>query len=175
MEANQILGILQGAYKRLRSDRHPWPLTGSAIGKCPRRLAHRLAGVQESPRSPESKRLLELGHQRGARLHDVLAGEMPQQVVCLDEYPVWTPITSGQLAADVYAKAVAEFPLKPRPYLLLDGIFSVKGHVDTLIVDEGEATMLDYKTISSYGFGKLGKEPPSEEYRLQLMAYAAGL
>jgi hypothetical protein len=40
----------------------------SALGGCMREMAHRLAGMPAEPRTPESMRLLELGHQRGEEL-----------------------------------------------------------------------------------------------------------
>ena len=46
----------------------PWRPRPSGLGGCLREMAWRLSGAEAEPRTPESMRLLELGHQRGEEL-----------------------------------------------------------------------------------------------------------
>lgn len=117
-------------------------ISPSNLGGCLRQLAFLLHGHKGDPLPPESLRVFELGHQRGARLEELAKRVWPD---AQSQVPVRVPL----------------------------GRFALTGTLDLWI--PSLRTVVDFKTIGAYGATLLGKEGPSEEYKIQVHAYRDGL
>lgn len=164
--------LINSHYANLPKDRSDWPITPSSFGACPRRLALALEGVPMAPPGPESARVFELGHQRGAALAEALSSRVLSQDA---EWPAWVPIgLFGDEALRVYDKAHEYFP--GAPVHLRDGQLFIEGAADHVIHhNRAHVTLIDYKTAGGYGFGKLATDGVSIEYAIQVWAYRSSL
>jgi hypothetical protein len=73
----------------------PWRPRPSALGGCLREIAWRLSGALAEPRTPESMRVLELGHQRGEALERIAKDCWPNAEV---QVPLQIPWPGGFMA-----------------------------------------------------------------------------
>lgn len=138
--------------KKAREER-PFKIGPSNLGDCDRKLAFLLSGFVGRPISAEAARVFELGHQRGARLEELAKDIWPD---ARTQVPIRLPLYESA------ASAVADSP---------DGF--IEGTADLWI--PSQKLVVDFKTIGSFGAGLLAGEGPSEEYKLQLHAYRAGI
>jgi hypothetical protein len=122
-----------------------WP-RASGYGGCLREHAHLLAGFEPRPTSPESERVFELGHQRGARLAQVARTIWPD-AVC--ELEVEIPI-----------------PGHERP---------MHGHLDLWIPSERLIVDFKTAGGFKMGLLVTGAEAAGEDYEMQVQAYRHGI
>jgi len=178
MNGHRIVALINEAYENEPNDRHPWPITPSQFGHCQRELALKLAGRESTPIRAESLRVFELGHQRGARLHEVLDGALGTEWSVLTEKRVLVPLPiTGEEATDIKVMADGLFGAKGSPVHVDRDTLCLSGSLDTLIwrEDRTRAIIVDWKTTSSFGFGKLDKDGPDDGYCVQIHAYRKAL
>jgi hypothetical protein len=114
----------------------------SNLGDCLRKSAMLLAGVEREPLAPESSRVFEHGHARGARLEEIARHIWPDAIT---QMPVEIPVPWG----------------------------AMPGTVDLWI--PSLMAVVDWKTVSVFGFANLDVEGVSEDYQLQIHAYRKGI
>lgn len=131
----------------------PFKIGPSNLGDCARKLAFLLNGWEARPLAPESIRVFELGRQRGDRLEELAKDIWPD---ARTQVPIRIPIY------ETAASAVAD---EPTDHII--------GTADLWI--PSLKTLVDFKTVGSFGAGLLGTEGPSAEYMLQVHAYRAGI
>ena len=137
--------IKQGAQEA--KDAEGWFPRASGIGGCLREMAHKAAGFEQRPNSPETMRVFELGHQRGAKLAEVAKS-------------VW-PDAEAELEVRI------ELPDYPVPML---------GHLDVWIPSERTIIDFKTAGAFKMGLlNEGGKEGAGEDYELQLQAYRHGV
>lgn len=128
------------------NERQRWWPRASGCGGCLREMAHLLTGHAPKPTSPESERVFELGHQRGARLAEVAKTIWPD-AVC--ELEVEVPI-----------------PGVARP---------MRGHLDLWIPSERLIVDFKTAGGFKMGLLVSGEEAAGEDYEMQLQAYRHGV
>lgn len=144
-EISNALNIVYEAEGKLEQ-KGPWTPRASGCGGCLREMAHLAAGFVPRPPSPESLRVFELGHQRGAELGRRLKAIWPDAMLELDvriRYP--------------------------------GSIEYMSGHVDAWIPSTSTIVDFKTTGAYKAGLLLSGLEGPGEEYELQLQAYRHGV
>ena len=159
--SNGIAAALNAQYTaEAKPQTSPWFPRASGCGGCLREMAHRLAGFEGRPDSPESLRVFELGHQRGAALAAASKAVWPDAVTCNCGTTDWEckPGCASELQVGI--------PGLDRPML---------GHLDLWI--PSLSTIVDFKTAGGFKMGLLaaGEEGAGEDYEMQLQAYRHGV
>jgi len=122
-----------------------WP-RASGCGGCMREMGHLLAGVPPRPNSPESERVFELGHQRGAKL-----AEMAKRI--------WPD-------AETEMEVSIPIPGVDRPMV---------GHLDLWIPSERTIIDFKTAGAFKMGLLAKGEEGVGEDYEMQVQAYRHGI
>lgn len=123
-----------------------WRPRASGVGGCLRAMAHLAAGVTPRPDTPESERVFELGHQRGAEL--------------------------ARRAKEIWPDAELELEVEvPLP----DTSYRMRGHLDLWIPSLRTIVDFKTAGGFKMGLLAKGTEGAGEDYELQLQAYRHGI
>jgi hypothetical protein len=150
----------QASQEAARRHDEGWRPRASSCGGCLREAAHLAAGFTPRPNSPESTRVFELGHQRGAELARRAKAIWPDAVICNCPAPNWQCEPQCATTVSVLVPGTAE---------------AMSGHFDVWI--PSLRTIVDFKTAGGFKMGLLagGQEGAGEDYEMQLQAYRHGI
>lgn len=94
-------------------DERKFPVRGSALADCPRKLASLLRHVEADQLSARTMRIFEVGHSRGQKLAEAMAGrlkkERPDAIVEMERVEYIPLGITGADAFKVYGKALREW------------------------------------------------------------------
>jgi hypothetical protein len=180
LTASDITGILETHYKReANSEERSFPIRGSAMGSCPRRLSSLLAKRRTVPLTYKAGRVFEDGHDRGVSIGRAFAESYRGPGKVLLEHAVWTTIPGIQypevlvtLAQSWSSDEDFEGP-SLRVHL---GQLQVRSRCDIVIAyPDRHCDVIEVKGKNGFGFKKLEEEGIGVEYETQGAFQVRGL
>lgn len=186
LTAELISRTLKDYYEhQANKEERAFPVRGSAMGHCPRKLSALLAKLPLQPLTAKAGRIFEDGHDRGISIGKALSVGLtvPGQRVEL-EREVWTTLgPTGTEARAIVARAVAEFgqdaPVRvaPNPKHHDQHVLQVRSRCDIVVIRDGanEVDLVECKGKGGWGYKKLDEEGAGVEYETQLAFQIAGL
>lgn len=184
MNELDLLGLLERAYTSDADEPH-FPVRGSAMGACPRRISMQLAGAERLELSAKAMRVFEDGSDRGrslaVRLSKAWMAQSAISVSFVDlERSVWThlPIKNPVEVISAAIKAYEGFKLDPSMrYDPIHGGLEIRSRCDVLLWDKAHkgVHLIEIKGKGSWGMKKLPEEGPGDEYLVQIWFQIEGL
>jgi len=180
-----LLNAINEAYERRDREANRFPVRGSSLGECPRKLSALLNGHDQRKLEAKTLRVFELGSSRGECLAKVIAEAHPGKASLEQEVLVPLQISSENSRL-IYDKALAEFGAGDPDSMLgklplsmgATGTLSLRAHCDVVLLsgsERPEVDLIEIKTKNQWGFKKLGEEGIDDGYAMQVMGQVDGL
>ncbi len=166
-------------YKLANGEARKFPIRGSQMGDCPRKLSSLMAKRALLPFSGKVGRTFEDGHDRGIAIGKALAAALTGIDSRVElEYEVWTPIRlrHPELAQIAANRAAREFgddcPIRVGGGNTLE----VRSRCDIVAIHaDGSCDLVECKGKGGWGFKKLDEEGAGEGYEVQVAFQVEGL
>jgi hypothetical protein len=177
MNKGSLIDHINAYYEEMNGSKSLCPIRISSFGDCPAKLFQLCSGADKEQLTARTHRIFEMGTQRGSALCMAIGGMIAGY---LPEYELWIPINLPASVADKVVSLMSErfgavdLPVKTDPDF--PNALMVRGRADAVrLVNDGTASIVEFKTKNSFGFDKLPEEGPGLQYTLQVMGYIKAL